>query len=216
MKKLEDGTYNLTNNEAATFALYLNTNLLEKVRESQSKITKLEQDVDEPMKNVVMMLNLLGCVTSWSCCGFNYEGQPFHKDHTYGYIYVVMKADLRSFDIVRRFMEFRHTLSAAWNCKLAKSDDVAIFSLSAYIQRQEQWNSPASPHYGELGATYIACFEEFLWSLKEEFLDKVIMKDRNAEYKERFSNWQYPPKEDWLIKRDDLIFRMSGKYPPKQ
>src|SRR3990167_575278 len=56
----------------------------ERILKSVKSITRLEDDIDEPLKTCVMALALLGCEPVWSCCGFDYAGQPIHKSHEHG------------------------------------------------------------------------------------------------------------------------------------
>jgi hypothetical protein len=51
---------------------------------SEETIQNLEDDIDKPMKLIVGAAALIGAKPQWSCCGFNYDGQPAHKDHVYG------------------------------------------------------------------------------------------------------------------------------------
>jgi hypothetical protein len=51
----------------------------EKMIRSRDSVLSLEEDVDTPMKKIMVMLALLEVKTYFSCCGFNYNGQPVHK-----------------------------------------------------------------------------------------------------------------------------------------
>src|SRR3990167_10289827 len=69
------------------FQEYLNLRSLysrEKMLESVRSVRCLRDDIDQPIRNCVAYLALLGCNPVWSCCGFDYIGQPIHKSHEYG------------------------------------------------------------------------------------------------------------------------------------
>ena len=61
--------------------------LFQQKLESVRGMKNLRDDIDVPIRKLVAMFALLGCTPLWSCCGFDYDGQPMHKTHEYGNIY---------------------------------------------------------------------------------------------------------------------------------
>lgn len=171
--------------------------------ESMRSVTKLEDDIDVPIKKCVMAFALLGCNPTWSCCGFNYVGQPVHKKHQSGRLYFILGNSRKSiilFHMIgnstmayRNHWEIRHTGSGAVDLHLDFSNVVP------------DWKEDACIHYSEQAVQIIKDLEAWLMSLSSEFLDSTEIIDSNKLYRKHFDNWQYEPKSSWIIRKEDLL-----------
>jgi len=175
---------------------------------SLKEVSTLEDDVDLPIKKCVAYFALLGCEPMWSCCGFDYVGQPLHKSHQSGFPHIVIMQNAYSDSVVGKMAEYAKTnpFLACWHSTEHRPDNMDCITISTNIIRPGGlWNDKNCIHFSELGATYIGYLEEFLLSLKDCFASECVVKSTNATYQERFPNWQYPPKADWVIRKSDYI-----------
>ena len=174
---------------------------------SMDEVTCLEKDIDEPIRKVIALLALLGCKSAWSCCGFDYAGQPIHKSHQYGVCGIALLDTKRARKIVK-FIEasdglpFQNRNNAwKWSYYTLYGDD--LIYIQSDIETKNTWPDKDCIHYSEPGVIAIGLLENFLIKFKDDFLESVIVKDHNAIYKKRYQNWQYQPKADWLIQKSD-------------
>ena len=197
----------LTKEQALEYDLLRRNNRFEEIHASLSTITDLEHDIDEPIKNCVMALALLGCHPIWSCCGFDYKDQLLHKVHNLGQPYIMCEYSEKLMDILYKFYLKDPGFAHVWNSGMLVIDNIRAINIVTNIQRGGAWG-PSTIHFNELGATYIKHLEDYLISLKARFVDTTILVDTNALYKKRFPAWQYPPKKDWVITRQALMKRV--------
>lgn len=181
---------------------------------SANSIKTLEDDIDAPIKNCVAALALLGCQPRWSCCGFDYVGQPLHKDHTHGQVYFAMLSNLDSEGLEWKLRDSGHAYQSAWKFRRDMCDGKRQVSMGTRIEAT--WKKEESIHYSEQGATYIKYLEEILMGLVSEMATEARVTDTNKEYRERFSLWQYPPKNEWVIDRAWLIKSVANGSGPKR
>jgi len=174
--------------------------------ESIRQINSLKDDVDEPIRSVVAMLALLGCAPAWSCCGFDYEGQPHHKSHTHGYCYFVMSQDaMPMVESIMSSLPYQHNMANRWRlCKQTRYGKAACGLSSVFSNSTNAWNSSGSVHFSEPGVIAIGLLEESLYKLSDQFVDKVVLVDTNKEYKNTFPAWVYPARGDWIIHGSDF------------
>ncbi len=163
----------------------------------------LEQDIDGPIRRCVMAFALLGCEPEWSCCGFDYTGQPIHKWHEYGRTFFNLVANPKSLDVVERFM--RLGMGTAWKAEPYTQNGVRMIALSADFAHIDQWNDKDCIHYPEPATHNIMVLQEYLMSRSAGFQDEVILRDSNVASQGHFKHWQYPPKADWVIRKSDLL-----------
>ncbi len=183
--------------------------------ESVEETGSLENDIDIPIRGIVGMLALLRFEPLFSCCGFNYVGQPCHKTHQYGTVYVQMKGNLRNTAFIEKAQPFFEV--SAWKGFCVQD---ATFGVKAYISadftlgwKREQgikdgehpWNNKDCIHYCEHGLFAIKSLEKLLLANEHLFSEEVILKDANANMKDMFNNWQYPVLNDWIIKKEDIL-----------
>lgn len=176
---------------------------------SIKSITRLVDDTDSPIRECVAALALLGCEPLWSCCGYDYEGQPIHKDHAYGTPYVAVAKNDRSMFVHRILGQTPFPFSDRWGLFETRRDGVDICGFKCRIVRDGYWESHKSPHFGELGATYLQYFRDFLFTLSDHFSPSAVIVDTNGAYRNRFPFWQYPAKEAWTVTKDALLL---GEY----
>ena len=171
---------------------------------SAGGIGSLRDDIDEPIRECVMALALLGCEPMWSCCGFDYEGQPMHKQHEYGRVGFLLTDSEATWGMVERFKASGVPFKEKWRFEGRVNDGVLSAAMWAEFEREGSWQDKDCIHYSELGITYTRYLLEFLLSLRSEFQSRVVLRDTNVVYKERFPHWQYPPKADWVIEAGDI------------
>mgnify|MGYP001559825545 FL=1 len=178
------------------------------IRQSALRIMYLEQDIDAPIKICVMALALLGCEPMWSCCGFDYAGQPLHKSHCYGTSGVALRDNPRTRWLTKQLEETRlefQDYANAWRVAYTNHYGDARCGLTSDTHTGNVWPHIDSIHYSEPAAIAIQILETFLLGLSESFQDCVTLRDTNDEFHKRFSWWQYPAKADWLIRKSDLV-----------
>jgi hypothetical protein len=168
----------------------------EKVWVSAKGITKLEDDVDLPIKKCVAMCALLGLEPLFSCCGFDYDGQPYHKSHQYGEPYIMFKSNPKTLSL----LTYPPNWKFGW---LMRKHVQNTILLVLKVEGNPHWRKKDCIHFAEELVISIAWLERFLSFQKDAFLDEIILCDTNQNYKKsgvRF--WQYPPKEDWVIQKE--------------
>jgi hypothetical protein len=163
--------------------------------DSLSRTTRLEDDIDLPIKRCVAALALLGCGPRWSCCGFNYVGQPLHKGHQYGRIYFILS---QGNEIIDAFCD-----ATDWVCTPTDNDEmdlhVDVHNVIA------QWDDPKCIHYHEPYVGHIQQLEDYLYHFSHLFAEEVTLGDTNGSMKEKAFWWQYPAMEAWVIRREDYV-----------
>ena len=164
----------------------------------------LEFDIDEPIKTCVMALALLECRPSWSCCGFNYEGQLIHKYHQYGRCYFILDNAERALSIYNTMVNRHIPYYTQWQVNPIGAGIDLHFDFKNVIP---QWDDEKCIHYAEQASLYIAGLEQFLMSLSEIFIDSFEMTDSNQLFRGYTKHWQYPAKEPWTITKKDLLER---------
>ena len=181
--------------------------------DSVRQLGALKNDIDVPVRSLVVMLALLGCEPLFSCCGFDYDGQPSHKTHEYGCVYFQMRSNNWS-NIVLATLENSKIINKLTN----KSPDWewwkikdTLFLRSAFTlfhDKNYPWvTSEDCIHYSEVGVLNIDRLEKALWGLRERFSDVAEIVDTNHVYKNdrNIRNWQYPTLEPWSVTIDDVF-----------
>jgi len=182
----------------------------ELVYQSMDSIVNLSDDVDEPIKTCVMAFALLGCKPKWSCCGFDYRGQSFHKYHQYGRVFFILTYGTSTASVLNQFYSSGTHYSDKWKF------DVRLPDIDFHVDLHnpvEQWRDPSCIHYSESGAVYIKFLEDFLMSLSSHFSDSVVLTDTNLTYNLSVPSWQYKGKTDWVITKEDLLKRYNDRKP---
>lgn len=175
----------------------------EKVFQSAKQITKLEDDIDFPIKKCVAMLALLGCKPLYSCCGFDYEGQPYHKSHQYGRPYFILTASESTFN----FIDFLRRNRTLWYASQGANSSVVNIELMAGAN--PHWRKEECIHFSEECVINIYRMEKILERAKDFMADEADLMDSNEGAKKEIKYWRYPPKEPWRILKKDL-FEANG------
>lgn len=192
------------------------------VEQSLSGVELLENDVDEPIKWTVAALTLLGVQPVFSCCGFNYVGQPLHKRHTVGTTYISVLANAEFNTLCEELNQYSDHLRGWWweivnGSGLYKEDQHGQIYFSETWARHgvPEWDDPLCIHYSEMAALAIRSMNVTLY---RNFWDKIhlsaVLTDSNGHYQSGVSAWQYPAKKEWLITREWLVdnYKESGIF----
>ena len=169
----------------------------ERVFQSAKEITRLEDDIDAPIKNCVGMFALLGCFPVYSCCGFDYSGQPFHKSHQYGRPYFILKASQRVDDVLLILSKQKTFWYATPNGKFV--------NLEAMAGMNPYWRMEECIHFAEECVILIGWMENFLRRCSRSMMDEIVLEDTNYKAKQDLRFWQYPPKEPWIVRKSDFF-----------
>ena len=173
-------------------------------------LNNLKDDIDIPIRNIIVMLALLGCEPMWSCCGFDYDGQPIHKTHEYGGIYIMLRDTTQANKIVFELMDKgvvfeRNDKTDKWTTWKFQGAIYLKSNFNYFHKKTEYpWTMTSCLHYPELAMFKIKELEDILYSARESFNFEATISDTNIRYKDRFPNWQYPVLEDWIITLDDV------------
>lgn len=163
---------------------------------SAREIKNLEDDIDLPIKNCIAMLALLGCEPTFSCCGFDYQGQPAHKSHQLGFPYIRMKKNTMSIAISTDGLDFgKH----GWTFREFHGEIL----LELLTSMNPHWRNKSCIHYSEECVIGIDWLERKLFTGRGNFKDMVVLKDTNANHRAHLKFWQYPPKKPWTIYKSD-------------
>lgn len=174
----------------------------EMVFKSAKEITKLEDDIDKPIKNCVAMFALLGCQPFYSCCGFDYSKQPFHKSHQYGRPYIMLSDSERTAQI----LEILSRQKTVW---YAEKGAQGYVNLQVMAGMNPHWRKEECIHFAEECVISIKWLECFLVVLKSGMLEEVVIEDTNLRAKKDLEYWQYPPKEPWVILRSEVFEKLT-------
>lgn len=168
----------------------------QKVWESARSIKRLEDDIDLPIRKSVAMCALLGRRPLFSCCGFDYYGQPYHKYHQYDAPYITISENEKS--------SFLLNVGNVSGWKTEKHAPKTM-KIEFRTEMNPSWGSRESIHSSEERAIAMSVLEKFLMNFYPYFAEEVALHDTNHRYKDggvRF--WQYPAKEPWVIKKSLL------------
>ena len=189
---------NITDDELVEYrelrGFYLNEKFRE-IQESVNSIANLEDDIDVPIKKCVAMFALLGCKPQFSCCGFNYIGQPIHKCHQYGRIVFLLGDKINSYGVLSQF-------NHSWI--FTGRPDCLDFSVG--IENfVPDWREITCVHYPETAVWLIDNLEKYLLNFKNMFVSEISLQDGNKQRNEVSRYWQYPAKQDWLITKEWVL-----------
>ena len=177
----------------------------------ETKYTKLEDHIDEPIKRSVALMNLYGIETLFSCCGYEYKNPKVSKSHIFRNPQILFKANAPNLEKAATLIHYDVFLNnnswrivvlptstreplvkASMNCVMAKS-------------QIEEWGQSESPHFHEGFNAVIYQLEDRLLQFKDEMKDEVVVKDYNAIMKEVYPAWEYETCEDWIVKKKDYV-----------
>lgn len=193
------------------FELYLHDMQFMSARQHKCLI----DDIDAPMLPVVGAFALLGLKTAWSCCGFDYEGQPIHKAHEYGKMGLAVLHSEQAEAFARRmtnadidYQEMGRACRWFWRAGHVYGDDMLY--LNADIVTRNAWPYADMIHYSEPGAIMLGVLKRWLLTLADEFEPEAEVVDYNHVYLSRFPDWQYPPSEPWHVTKAEVLRLLEG------
>lgn len=170
----------------------------DKVRKSLFETYNLEEDIDFPIRNSVAILALAGATPLFSCCGFDYHGQPEHKAHQYGEPYIMLGNDAQTIQVIGSLFG---RLAFGW--KFSKEGGVTFLQLTRISN--PHWDNKELIHFSEEIVIAINSLEATLFGeLSYRFLEEVILEDTNKNHNKNLKYWQYPPKNPWVITLESL------------
>jgi len=199
----------ITDEEKAEFDRLKHLYNREKIWASATASDRLQDDIDEPIKRCVMALALLGCEPQWSCCGFDYHGQPLHKSHQYGRCYFILGNRPNAVALFNALLASDMPFKSRWCLQSSVNGNYGVDLHADGQNIIEQWDTKDSIHDYETLAFCIQHLDMFLMELHESFLDEVTLIDTNVHYGNRVQSWQYPPKREWVIRKSDLLKEME-------
>lgn len=165
----------------------------EKVYQSMTSTTKLEDDIDLPVKKCVAMFALLGFQPIFSCCGFDYHGQLYHKSHQYGEPYFMFSENEKS----------KSLIGVKYGAWIGEKRHAIL--LIAKVKGNPHWRKKDCIHFSEECVISIGALERWLLSNTSIMVDTITLQDTNQNYKKSgIRHWQYEPKEPWIIRKDLL------------
>jgi len=209
----------ITDEEYKEYQRLKDNALIQRKFDAIKEVKYLENDIDVPIKLIVSMLTLLSCKTRFSCCGFDYDGQPFHKTHEYGVAYVQMKEDICSDIVMKTLYENKYIVKGQnekknqgkwrWNTR-----NGIIYLESEFNKEYDNiWGTKRTcVHYSERGALAIDYLERALWTLRKYFVDSVTIYDSNKRIKDVVHSWQYPALEPWTIEKKTVIEQYNALH----
>ena len=207
----------ISDEEYAEFELLRERGRFEAVRASVLSVETLEEDVDEPLRLCVAMLALLGCEPMWSCCGFDYFGQPLHKSHQYGLCGIVMRDNENSRCAAEEIpnIPYREYFRGhLWQMKFSTHYGNSLFHLTTRLDGEvgNVWPNRNCIHFSEPAVIAIGLLEEHLMSrVLSEGSERITLRDSNGAWRDRFPAWQYPERAAWHITKTGIVNTYNAK-----
>lgn len=198
---------------------------------------KLENLIDEPIKRCVILLNLLGYETVWSCCGYDYPNQEefVKKGHQYNRGYIIFKDPITNgkncdqthhkLFIYDLWTSLTRMPSSRWSMVYRSyGNSHTVFDLHYKVDMQTDSWTPGTKHHYELGCNQIMTMENilsYLLNANKHLLDPnkkpITLVDTNKINKENNRLWQVEYGSDWTFSIDDyLILDSNGHYKFKE
>ena len=181
---------------------------------SANSMKSLENDIDLPIKTIIGMFALMGCWPKFSCCGFDYEGQPIHKTHEYGNAYVMLDDNYNTEEVVKflvgeeLLVETTTEKTSQWRTwKIEKHKQVFVALAFDWLEskREYPWTKTNCIHYAEKGVIGLDYLKKHLYRLRKSFLEEITLIDTNKQQHKNLAYWQYPALKSWKINKEELI-----------
>lgn len=190
--------------------------LFQQKLDSVRGMKNLKDDIDVPIRKLVAMFALLGCEPQWSCCGFDYDGQPMHKTHEYGDVYIALTNSERTLQVMATLINYKIIKLVRVEEPITTNDWyvwrnaqlIIMRSDFDYFQTQSNypWTMHSCIHFSELATIQIYRLEQAILKLFNlEFLESEVLQDTNHQQKKHLYNWQYPTLEDWVVTKEDIL-----------
>ncbi len=190
----------------------------EKNIESAKSMKMLENDIDLPIKTIVGMFALLGCQPLFSCCGFDYEGQPVHKTHEYGNAYINLRDNSNTKQVIDFFISIgffadTYKRTSQWRTWKIEQDKIVFVAQSFDWKDRKMgypWTKENCIHYSEKGVIGLHELRKKLYyAFKDHFLSQITLRDTNQNHNKNLAYWQYPASEPWEINKDELLLKVE-------
>lgn len=162
----------------------------------------LRDNIDEPIRRCIAGMALLGFKTVFSCCGFNYKGQPKDRSHLIGKPYMYLEYTASSFQYLPLLM-----MSTSWRLNFLTGRKFDFFG-QGWNGSNHIWNKEESIHHYEAAAIQIQSLENRLTTdpfFLRHMLDEVEIVDGNHEYKKQVKHWQIDGSEPWLVTKENFL-----------
>jgi hypothetical protein len=203
----------ISNDEYAELQTLRSYYIREKNIESIKSTEFLELDIDIPMRTIVGMFALLGCRPLFSCCGFDYSGQPIHKTHEYGNAYVMLDNNTNTQRIIEvlsdhKFLVEDKEKTSQWRTWTDERHNISFIALAFdWAERNSDypWTMKNCIHYSEKGVIGLNELRKVLYRFQYSFLDEFILEDTNEKQNKYVPYWQYPSLKPWTISREQLL-----------
>ena len=205
-----DATF--SGDEQEELAFYRRIYKKERILESIRSLSHVGDDIDEPVKTALMGLALLGCDPLWSCCGFDYMGQPIHKSHQYNYTWFVLNDSPTARWLHTEWLGNPPSIKDSynyWKMWGHRQFGNIHWTLSADLKRGNTWPDENDPHFSEPGVIAIAQLENWLEKYIYAMADEVVLHSANEEYRREFPHWQYPILPNWTVTKDEFASRLN-------
>lgn len=164
--------------------------------------------IDRPIRPLVIELNRIGLVTTFSCCGFTYDGQEEPKSHdNKPYVLFYVPSDIR---VIRSFFHLASIVpNLSWGLNIASNGyEWCLFSFIP-----EQWtnqdNLKEPIHSYELRVVHII---KLVKALKEfpSFSEKFVVTDGNSQRRSLYGNeWMIAPKKEVQLEVGQLYSNIN-------
>lgn len=180
---------------------------------SANSMKSLENDIDIPIKTIVGMFALMGCCPKFSCCGFDYAGQPIHKTHEYGNAYVMLDDNHNTKEVIdflvgKKLVEDTFKKTSRWRSwKIEKDRQVFVALAFDWLEseRDYPWTKTNCIHYAEKGVIGLNYLRKHLYRIRNAFLEEITLTDTNEQLHKNLAYWQYPALESWKINKEELM-----------
>jgi len=167
--------------------------------------------MDAPIRKTIAMLNLLGCETTWSCCGHGYNRTAgneanVNKDHAPNF-QIFVKATPRAFEVCKHVTTSEALIFMQLIIELKSTptlEPYLIIQSRPFADARRMWGDPNSPHFHETPNIFKTYLNRALMELEKDMVDEVTIGDYNAVAVEKDPHWQYRPANEWVIKKEDL------------
>lgn len=173
------------------------------------KRTVLES-IDRPIRGLILAMHLIGMKTTFSCCGFNYDGEEEPKSHSDNGPFVVFHGpsytDLNSTRTFHAFAWYAYQCGWSINMYNAGGGPNPVLWVIRYEMdpRQKtfykQVDGIKAIHDYELPLIAIHRLEKSLAQMP--MVDAFTIVDGNANYEGLGGEWQIKPKQPYTYKKE--------------
>lgn len=179
---------------------------LEKLNVGAEDITVLDS-IDRPMRQLIVEMHRIGMQTTFSCCGFTYEGEEEPKTHHANFTYVFIKAVVNGNLAADNMSKFLNQLVMPGHKPSWKTSPFQTATGTPLIHLY--YDNPLKGMYESDGLSEsIHCYEPRVMAIRHAYrvakslptaVEQIHIRDGNHEYFEAgISEWQVEPKPDYV------------------